>query len=332
MTDPSTLVASQPLPTSAWAILEDQRILRITGPGTDKFLQGQFSQNLEDVTPSFSPRAAASTPKGRAYCLTRMVRDGDDVLLALPEDLTDHITSQLRKYLMLFRGTSMEVVDNGRVLGILGDGLARQLGQDNVSRLDNPGDSLAVGQHHLIRTQDTAEGLPRFELWQLGDLSPDQADVFQSSKQTGVADWQASEIAAGIARLTPGSLEAYVPQMLNWQHVDGVHFKKGCYTGQEVIARMHFLGQLKKSLFRFSAAGIDTAPGDGTAIRAGEKTVGEVVNSVRLADQSVQCLAVVRHNAVANPLHLDTHPDITLKRLALPYPVPEQQQSDTPDT
>lgn len=332
MTDPSTLVASQPLPASAWAILEDQRILRITGPGTDKFLQGQFSQNLEAVTPSFSPRAAASTPKGRAYCLTRMVRDGDDVLLAMTEDLVDQITSQLRKYLMLFRGTSMEVVDNGRVLGILGDELARQLGQDHVSRLDNPGDSMAVGQHHLIRTQDTAEGLPRFELWQLGDLSPDQADVFQPSQQAGLADWQASEIAAGIARLTHGSQEAYVPQMLNWQHVDGVHFKKGCYTGQEVIARMHFLGQLKKSLFRFSAAGVDTAPDCGTAIKAGEKTVGEVVNSVRLADRSVQCLAVVRHNTVDTPLHLDTHPDITLERLPLPYAVPEQQQSDTPDT
>ncbi|MEQ9545927.1 MAG: folate-binding protein [Marinobacter sp.] len=332
MTDPSTLVASQPLPASAWAILEDQRILRITGPGTDKFLQGQFSQNLEDVTPSFSPRAAASTPKGRAYCLTRMVRDGDDVLLALPEELTDHITSQLRKYLMLFRGTSMEVVDTGRILGILGDGLTRQLGEDIANRLDTPGDSVVVGQHHLIRTQDTADELARFELWQLGDLSPEQADVFQTSEQTDQVNWQASEVAAGIARLTPASLEAYVPQMLNWQHVQGVHFKKGCYTGQEVIARMHFLGQLKKSLFRFSGAGVDTAPECGTAIKAGEKTVGEVVNSVRLADHSVQCLAVVRHNAVDTPLHLDTHPDTTLERLALPYAVPEQQQSDTPDT
>ncbi|EON91466.1 glycine cleavage T-protein (aminomethyl transferase) [Marinobacter lipolyticus SM19] len=332
MTDPSTLVASQPLPASAWAILEDQRILRITGPGTDKFLQGQFSQNLEDVTPSFSPRAAASTPKGRAYCLTRMVRDGDDVLLALPEDLTDHITSQLRKYLMLFRGTSMEVVDNGRILGILGDGLPRQLGEDIASQLNTPGDSVVVGQHHLIRTQDTADKLPRFELWQLGDLSPAQAEAFESSEQTNQVNWQASEIAAGIARLTPSSLEAYVPQMLNWQHVQGVHFKKGCYTGQEVIARMHFLGQLKKSLFRFSGAGVDTAPECGTAIRVGDKTVGEVVNSVRLADTSVQCLAVVRHNAVAGPLHLDNHPDITLERLPLPYSVPEQQQSDTTDT
>ncbi|AZT83071.1 folate-binding protein [Marinobacter sp. NP-4(2019)] len=332
MTDPSSLAASQPLPASAWTVIEDQRILRITGPGTDKFLQGQFSQNLEDVTPSFSPRAAASTPKGRAYCLTRMVRDGDDVLLALPEQLADHITNQLRKYLMLFRGTSMEVVDNGRILGILGDELVGRLEQDTADRLNGPGDSLVIGQHHLIRTQDTAEGLPRFELWQLGDLTPEQADIFQPSGQTGQADWQASEIAAGIARLTPESLEAYVPQMLNWQHVHGVHFKKGCYTGQEVIARMHFLGQLKKSLFRFSATGLDVAPASGTAIKAGDKTVGEVVNSILLANQSAQCLAVVRHNAVDTPLHLDSHPDITLERLALPYAVPEQQQSDTSDT
>ncbi|MFL1467258.1 YgfZ/GcvT domain-containing protein [Marinobacter sp. HN1S83] len=332
MTDPSTLVAGQPLPASAWAALEDQRIVRIAGSGTDKFLQGQFSQNLTDVTEAFSPRAAASTPKGRAYCLTRMVRDGDDVLLALPEDLADHITSQLRKYLMLFRGTTMEVVDGARVLGILGDDIARRFGEDAALNLHNPGDSLVVGQHHLIRTENTAEGLPRYELWQLGEFSPQQSEAFPEAERTELVDWQASEIAAGIARLTPESMEAYVPQMLNWQHVLGVHFKKGCYTGQEVIARMHFLGQLKKSLFRFSATGVDAAPASGTSIKAGEKTVGEVVNSVRLANHSVQCLAVVRHNAVDTPLHLDPHPDITLERLALPYSVPEQQQSDTPDT
>ncbi|MGB1950000.1 MAG: YgfZ/GcvT domain-containing protein [Marinobacter sp.] len=332
MTDSTSQVASQPLPASAWAVADDQRLIRISGPGTDKFLQGQFSQSLADVTATFSPRAAACTPKGRAYCLTRLVRDGDDVLMAVPDVLIDTISTQLRKYLMLFRGTEMRVLDDARILGIIGHGLAEQLCPDRISELDRPGASLALDTDHLIRTEDTAEGLPRYELWQLGDPAAARAPVLSTEQQTSPVNWRAAEIAAGIATLTPDTLEAYVPQMLNWQHVGGVHFKKGCYTGQEVIARMHFLGQLKKSLFRFSAEGLATAPAPGTAVLADGKSVGEVISSVVLADDSVQCLAVVRHDAAEGDLHLDSAAGPSLHRLGLPYPVPEQSAANKSDT
>ena len=329
MTDSTSQVASQPLPASAWAVADDQRLIRISGPGTDKFLQGQFSQNLADVTATFSPRAAACSPKGRAYCLTRLVRDGDDVLMAVPDVLVDTISAQLRKYLMLFRGTEMRVLDDARILGIMGHELAEQLCPDRISQLDQPGASLTLDAEHLIRTEDTAEGLPRYELWQPADPAIAQLSTEQ---QTSPVNWRAAEIAAGIATLTPDTLETYVPQMLNWQHVGGVHFKKGCYTGQEVIARMHFLGQLKKSLFRFSAEGLETPPAPGTAVLADGKSVGEVISSVVLADDSAQCLAVIRHDAAEGSLHLESTSGPSLRRLGLPYPVPEQNAANKSDT
>jgi len=332
MTDTANPTASHPLPPEGWATVDDQRLVRIAGPGTDKFLQGQFSQNLADVTAAFSPRAAACTPKGRAYCLTRLVRDADDVLMTVPASLFDTITGQLRKYLMLFRGTSMDALDDARVIGILGDDLIRLLAPDSAHELDRPGASVTLGAHHLIRTENTADGQARYEFWQLGELSGEQAQAFKTVSQQTLADWHASEIAAGIASLSPESLEAYVPQMLNWQHVGGVHFKKGCYTGQEVIARMHFLGQLKKSLFRFS---IDPAPdtlAPGTVLLAEERPAGEVVNSIHLADGTAQCLAVVRHDRANEELRLESLPDADVRRLELPYPVPEQEKGRTPDT
>lgn len=331
MTDSATPHASQPLPASAWTVAGNQKVIRIAGAGTDKFLQGQFSQNLADVTATFSPRAAASTPKGRAYCLTRLVRDGDDVLMTVPEALLDDITAQLRKYLMLFRGTSMAVLDNARVIGILGEDLAERLGAD-VSALSDAGASIMLDQHHLIRTESTAEGQPRYELWQIGELPHAVAQVLSADCQTTPTDWLAAEIAAGIASLTPETTGAYVPQMLNWQHVGGIHFRKGCYTGQEVIARMHFLGQLKKSLFRYATGKVTTAPDPGTAIVSGDKPVGEIVNSVRLADGTSQCLAVVRHTAANSALHLQSSPEEPLHRLALPYAVPEQDSAADSDT
>lgn len=321
---PDTAHADAPLPTSAYATLDHLVVVRVSGPGTDQFLHGQFSQKLEEVTAGCSPRAAACTPKGRAYCLSRLVRQGNDVLLALPAALADDTLARLQKYLMLFRGTTMTIERHARLIGILGAPLANQLSAGASDRLAAPCDTLALDEHRLIRTEPTAEGLERFELWQLGDLSADLQQALDQSPKTGEGNWQASEIAAGIAELTPTSLEAFVPQMLNWQHLNGVHFKKGCYTGQEVIARMHFLGQLKKSLFRLGIeAGAATAE-SGAPICNGERSVGEVINGVRYGDGHGELLAVIRHDADFTTLTLtESGPGLT--PLPLPYDVPEQQ-------
>lgn len=89
MSDIESPLANHPLPQPRCVFISDRVMVRIAGPGTDKFLQGQFSQQIDDVTQGHSPRAAACTPKGRAYCLTRLVRDGDDILMELPANLSD---------------------------------------------------------------------------------------------------------------------------------------------------------------------------------------------------------------------------------------------------
>ncbi|WP_372998565.1 YgfZ/GcvT domain-containing protein [Marinobacter sp.] len=331
MTDtdsPVSAVADYPLPDNGWTVLNDRVVVRISGPGTDKFLQGQFSQNLEEVTPSRSPRAAASTPKGRAYCLTRMIRAGGDILMDLPSDLADGIITHLRKYLMLFRGTAMDVIENARVIGILGNPVAERLAGDAMEDLREPSDSTELSTGFLVKTQPTADGIPRFEFWQVEGEDSD----LPGGPQVSPADWQASEIAAGIASLAPATQESFVPQMLNWQHVDGVHFKKGCYTGQEVIARMHFLGQLKKSLFRFRIEQTEAMPAPGSSLYAGDRSVGEVVNTVRFRDGSGELLAVVRHDAAENALHPDGLPGAVLTPMPLPYSVPEREKSAQSDT
>ncbi|KAA1172011.1 folate-binding protein YgfZ [Marinobacter salinexigens] len=334
MTDTETAVSaksqltSSPLPDIGWANLKDQVIVRISGPGTDKFLQGQFSQHLDEVVSGHSPRAAAATPKGRTYCLTRMVRDGDDVLLSLRVTLAEPTLQQLRKYMMLFRGTSAEVQNTAMIRGILGDELARNLAGDAVESLQEPGDSVALESGYLIRVEPTAEGLQRFEFWQLASAPANLDPV----REVSLEDWQGSEVAAGIASLTESSVEAFVPQMLNWQHVGGVHFKKGCYTGQEVIARMHFLGQLKKSLFRVAAHNADSTPRPGGRLLSGDRAVGDVVNSVAFQDGHHELLAVIRHDAINGELTLEDSPGAALTILPLPYTVPERDNAAPMDT
>ena len=331
MNDPDTpvpAVADFPLPRDGWAALNDRIIVRISGPGTDKFLQGQFSQNLNEVTAGHSPRAAASTPKGRAYCLTRMVRAGEDILMALSSDLANDTLAHLRKYLMLFRGTSMDVIPAASLVGILGNRVAAALAGDAMTNLQEPGDTVGLNTGFLVRTEPTAEGTPRFEFWQ---TTADENGL-DTTDQLAQTDWHASEIAAGVASLTAATQETFVPQMLNWQHLGGVHFKKGCYTGQEVIARMHFLGQLKKSLFRFRIEQAGEIPAPGSTLVAGERSVGEVVNAVKYRDSSCELLAVVRHDAAEKSLHPERQPDAALIPMPLPYAVPEREKTAQSDT
>lgn len=323
--------ASHPLPHPARVTISDRVIVRVTGPGTDKFLQGQFSQQIDDVTQSHSPRAAACTPKGRAYCLTRLVREGDDVLMELPVELADDTISHLRKYLMLFRGTSMEKEANAGIIGLMGESSIRQLLPDAAGKLAAPGDALPVNGGSLIRTMDTAEGLARYELWHTGDLDSSLQQLLDDLPEIALADWHASEIAAGVAALSPATKEGFVPQMLNWQHVGGIHFKKGCYTGQEVIARMHFLGQLKKSLFRLASEGAPSDPvTPGSSILAGGKECGTVVNSIAYADGTAGILAVIRHASSSETLTLEDSTPVHI--CPLPYSVPERAGNASTDT
>lgn len=320
--DPSPIARSHPeLP--ATAPLADRILYRIKGPGTNDFLQGQMSQNLAEVTTEHSPRAAASTPKGRAYLLTRLVRDGDDVLLTMPTAIANDVANQLNKYLMLFRGTSMERLEPGRIVGILGKQGATRLLDDSAELPAESGDTQRLSSGYLIRSQDTAEGTARFELW-----LPEGADATLQAKLDALPkatepEWNASEISAGVADLVADTREAWVPQMLNWQHLGGIHFKKGCYTGQEVIARMHFLGQLKKSTYRLQAPAGE-APAPGTHIIADGKSVGEVVRAIALDDGTVQLLAVLKHAAAGGELSLEQTGQ-PLVILPLPYAVPERE-------
>lgn len=321
-TDASSTARIRPeLPAAA--LLQDRVLFRISGPGTDDFLQGQMSQNLADVVADHSPRAAACNPKGRAYLLTRLVRDGDDILLSMPADSAEAVATQLNKYLMLFRGTAMQRLDHGQCFGLLGEAAAGLVAGEATALPGPVNGTLSLGGGYLIRTNDTAEGIARFELWLPGGADESLQALVDRLHPATTADWQASEIAAGIAELTPDTRETWVPQMLNWQHLEGIHFKKGCYTGQEVIARMHFLGQLKKSLYRLSAPAGEV-PAPGSSLQAGDRATGEVVRAVAMDDGSVQLLAVLRHADADAPLSLPgSHQPLGI--LPLPYRVPERE-------
>ncbi|PAV27195.1 hypothetical protein C8D92_101177 [Tamilnaduibacter salinus] len=304
-------------PRQAWAELPDQRLYRVSGKDPYRFLHGQLTQSMDEITPGQSRRGAVCTPKGRAYGLMMLSEYEGDYLLTMPAAVAEEATTQLSKFLMLFRGTDMAAPDEARVFGLWGEETALAV-SDQARTLTSAGDAVTLPGGKLLRVED-ADGTPRYEFW-----SPEGHAPFEGAATATPADWAAAEIAAGVAHLTPGSVSQYVPQVLNWQHLEGIHFRKGCYTGQEVIARMHYLGQQKKSVFRLASSTAAQPPATGTAIKAGNKPVGEVVNSVGFDDDTIEVLAVIKHSALQQPDNWtlgDT--DTVLARRPMAYTVPE---------
>lgn len=141
----------------------------------------------------------------------------------------------------------------------------------------------------------------------------------------GNAVWCLHDIQAGLAWLTPHHRDALLPQMLNWEALGGISFKKGCYTGQEVVARAHFRGQVKKRLVRAQLEG-DTLPVLGAAVTdENDKSRGEVVAAELDAYGQPEILAVLTQKDDTGPLQVAGQ---QLKQLKLPYPIerldPEQ--------
>ena len=132
------------------------------------------------------------------------------------------------------------------------------------------------------------------------------------------ARWHGDDIAAGLPQVYPQTHEAFVAQMLNLDVLGGISFEKGCYTGQEIIARTHFRGAIKRRMFRFGTDGAPPEP--GTRIVVGDHHAGDVVDAVATG-QGSELLAVVNLTQVNEPLRIASSAGAPLTKLPLPYQV-----------
>jgi folate-binding protein YgfZ len=129
-------------------------------------------------------------------------------------------------------------------------------------------------------------------------------------------DWRLAGIRAGLPQVYPETHEAFVAQMLNLDLLGGISFEKGCYTGQEIIARTHFRGAIKRRMFRFEFSGPPPAP--GTRVLAGDQHAGDVVDAAA-TDAGCELLAVINLSQRAAQLELESNRGVRLRELSLPY-------------
>ena len=293
--------------------------LDVKGADAEKFLQGQTSAQVSLADGEFAPLTCFCTPKGRMLANAQLLRlNTEHFRLILSTSLVASLAAHLKKFAAFYRAELVH--DTGiTFIGASNDAssLAASLG---VTLPEKP---FAQSVNNLTSVIRVAGEMPRW-LFCVSDAS--SLSVVDDEAQQ--AAWQLEDVRSGIAWLTEAQQDHFLPQMLNWEALGGVSFKKGCYTGQEVVARAHFRGQVKKRLVHAELKAT-VLPGVGANINNElDKAMGEVVISVRKDNDSVELLAVINTKAVeeAMPLYWEGS---TVTLLPLPYPIerldPEQQ-------
>ena len=304
-------------PECALVDLSHLGLIRISGEDANDFLQGQITADVRELRPDRSQLGALCSPKGRMLAEFRLFLRGGAVYLQLPAERLGPVLQRLSMFVLRSRVELEDASDALVRLGLAGDCAEEIL----PGAPTEPNGVAEVGGLTLVRLPGDR---PRFEvigpvqemqgLWRRARLLAQPAD----------ADlWRLLEIRAGLPRVYATTAEAFVPQMANLQLVGGVSFTKGCYTGQEVVARMQYLGKLKRRMYRVRLQ-CETRPEPGEPLyapgSASGQGAGRLVEVAPSPEGGYEALAVIEiASAEAGELHLGDAEGPEVAFAPLPY-------------
>lgn len=247
--------------------------IRVSGADARVFLQGQLTTDVDKLTADHHLLAAYCSPQGRVLALGQLVKLDDDCVWVLPLERIDAVIKRLRLFVL---NAAVEINDASAELSIIG--------VHAVSM-----EALKTNRDWAFLTTAAAAGsvanAPGIQALRLGDearflLVCDTAAEVVATAQASAADWRLLEIRSGRPAVFDVTADQFVPQMIDLHRLAAVDFEKGCYVGQEVVARAQYRGSLKRGLFRIAAAaGSQLAPGDPLRDDNG-RLVGQVVDAI----------------------------------------------------
>jgi folate-binding protein YgfZ len=281
--------------------------LHVHGPDADKFLQSQLSNDLLSLPRGSGQWSSYSTAKGRMIANFFLWRGENGLFLFLAHDLVDEVAQRLRKFRMMAKA---EIdVATAEVWGLWGTdldlaGLGENAGIAVLAPLPWPQPAA------LLLVTDAAAAASRLQQ--------------VPATATTANHWWAAAIRAGTGFITRASTEQIIPQELNLEVLGGINFKKGCYPGQEIVARSHYLGVLKRQCY-LVFADEPLAPGQEIfAPSMGEQAVGIVINAASEGSEHL-ALVVLRAANASEPLHSGSGSKLRIG--TLPYTLPLDAQA-----
>ena len=316
--------------TGFFAPLTDFGLIAASGEEAAAFLHSQLTNDVQALDGGGARLAGYCTAKGRLLA-TMLVwrsdaRRGDEIMLMLPKELLAAIQKRLQMFVLRAKVKLRDASGEYAILGLAGSFDAPALGVYLPEAGNAPYAKQDSESGSLIRLPD-ADGVPR-SLW---ITDPAQAIaawpvLAQTMKPASNAAWRLTEIEAAIPWVVKETQEKFVPQMINFELIGGVNFKKGCYPGQEIVARSQYLGKLKRRMLSASIAADEVAAGmEVFAETDPAQPCGMIVNAERSLDGEAGCLVEIKIAEAADAvIHLGRADGPVLRFLPLPYALPDE--------
>ncbi len=276
--------------------LQHLSALLVSGPDARNFLQGQLSADVEVLAPNDLALASCNSPQGRVQAIVWIVERPEGIALLTSRSVADSLEQRLRRYVLRAK---VSIARDQLQVGVAPESVAPETdGPDRSHTL--------VGEVSELRWRGLAQKLV------IASALENAADPARD------LEWRTQYLRAGLPHIYAETHERFVAQMLNLDLLGGISFTKGCYTGQEIVARTHYRGAIKRRMFRFQAA--CPPPPPGTRVLVGDQHAGDVVDAIPTA-AGCELLAVVSLPQLEQALSLESAIGVPLELLTLPYEV-----------
>ncbi|RJF96332.1 folate-binding protein [Noviherbaspirillum saxi] len=312
------------LPRGYVAPLTDLGLIALTGEDGPGFLHSQLTNDVEHLTPSEARLAGYCTPKGRLLASLLMWKTEQTIFLQLPRPLQASVQKRLQMFILRSKAKLNDVSDQHAMLGLGGESAAEVLRQWFPTLPAQAFAKQDTSFGSLIRLPD-AFGSPRYQWIASAELAQQiWPELSRTLTPIGTRVWRLTDIHAGIPQITQPTQEQFVPQMINFELIGGVNFKKGCYPGQEIVARSQYLGKLKRRMLLATVEGAEVLPAMEIFSSADPgQPCGMIVNAERNLQNGVDCLVELKIAAAEEgTVHLGSAQGPVLSFGKLPYALP----------
>jgi folate-binding protein YgfZ len=309
------------------APLSDLGLITLTGEDAAQFLHNQLTNDVAHLGKNEARLAGYCTPKGRLLATFLMWKTNDTIVLQLASDILPAIQKRLQMFVMRSKVKLVDATDQHVMLGLSGTSADVTLSTWFGALPTSPYSTVTSEAGTLIRVAD-AFAAPRYIWVTTPDLAithwPELCGKLTPVDSTA---WRLTDIHAGIPHVTQATQEKFVPQMINFELIGGVNFKKGCYPGQEIVARSQYLGKLKRRMMLATIETQDAAAGmDVFSSEDPDQPCGMIVNAERSSPSTYDCLVEIKMAATeTGSIHLGGVQGPKLTFLALPYALPDSE-------
>jgi len=304
----------------SWCRLSQSGVLRFDGLDVPSFLQGQLTNNVQALDNEHSQYSGYCTPKGRLLATMLLWQRDDAYCMMLPRERCEPLRKRLSMYILRAKVKAHDDSDAHALFGLNGAGAATMAAQF-IGTVPSAIHAVAHGNGVSILKLPLNRYLIVAALSEAGKI---EASLTAAAAVSCETLWTQLDIEAGIPTIVAATQEQFVPQTVNFDLIGAVSFDKGCYPGQEIVARTHYLGKVKQRMIRASLRSND-APAAGDKLYSepyGDQASGMIVNAVRTGTGTYEVLAVVQTSNVESAnVHWQSPQGPALKDIPLPYPV-----------